>query len=149
MNKDLWLDGIMERIGVIEESNSKKVFSFEVKNYDGTVLTRLNENLIKQQNLSSKQIEEVCRLHRMKHSIILAMKDASASNDVNLLRYCAERITDIEFMLQRAWGFTENINYHMFWLLPGCSCPTIDNMDAYPSGYYVTASDCLIHGEKK
>ena len=55
----------------------------------------------------------------------------------------ASRIwTDIQYKLQDAWGFERDSNYHRFWDLPHCTCPVMDNNDAYPTKYTMVHSGC-------
>jgi len=52
-----------------------------------------------------------------------------------------------EYRLQALWGFPLDSKYHKFWEMPGCTCPKMDNDDAYPTGYYTRSGDCPLHGE--
>jgi hypothetical protein len=52
----------------------------------------------------------------------------------------------LERDLQFLWGFDLDDNKIKFWNFPACSCPTMDNNDAYPYGYYTISGDCIIHG---
>ena len=51
-----------------------------------------------------------------------------------------------EFDLQDLWGFTPDPNYHMFWTMEGCTCPKMDNRDAWGTPYHVYSGSCPIHG---
>ena len=55
--------------------------------------------------------------------------------------------TQNEYSLQELWGFPKDPNYHKFWEMAGCTCPKMDNEDAYPTGYYIRVGDCPLHGE--
>lgn len=69
-------------------------------------------------------------------------------NDPEVLKEVDGQITDIEFQLQKLWGFPQDKNFHRFWLRPKCTCPKMDNDDAYPTGYYNISGDCPLHGGK-
>ena len=58
-----------------------------------------------------------------------------------------EEWTDNEYHLQELWGFPKDSKYHKFWEMAGCTCPKMDNEDAYPTGYYYKSLDCPLHGE--
>ena len=55
---------------------------------------------------------------------------------------------DVERSLQLLWGFDEEDRFIKFWKFPTCSCPSMDNEDAYPTGYYYVNGDCIIHGNE-
>lgn len=113
-----------------------------VKVYDEGV--RLNERLILQKNLSESEVEQILRLHEYRLTIRAKMR-ALPSDNPKVKAY-AKDLEQIEFLLQDAWKFERNINYHKFWEAPHCTCPKMDNEDAWPSGYYVKALDCPVHG---
>lgn len=58
-----------------------------------------------------------------------------------------EEWTSNEYRLQELWGFPKDPNYHRFWEMAGCTCPKMDNEDAYPTGYYTRSGNCPLHGE--
>ena len=104
----------------------------------------LNKELIKKQGLSEKIIDYVVDLHVKKLEIFMG---ASKTSDSHKLKRLASELTEIEFLLQAAWGFEQNSNYHRFWHIPKCICPVLDNEDRYPSGIYLYNPSCPIHGE--
>ena len=54
----------------------------------------------------------------------------------------------VERSLQLLWGFNEEDRFIKFWKFPTCSCPSMDNEDAYPTGYYYVNGDCIIHSNE-
>lgn len=77
----------------------------------------------------------------------------------DLIEVCAKQSEDVakdlysiwlknETTLQKMWGFDEDVKYIKWWNYPRCTCPKMDNDDAYPSGYYVTSGNCPIHGHE-
>ena len=106
---------------------------------------RLNEHLILQQNLSEYEVLQILKLHEYRLTIRAKMR-ALPSDNPKIKAY-AKELEQIEFLLQDAWKFERNINYHKFWEAPHCTCPKMDNEDAWPSGYYVKALVCPVHGE--
>ena len=90
---------------------------------------------------------------------ILAINVGHASRDyiesimkldvsVLTLKTCYQLWLENERSLQKLWGFEENDNYIKWWNVPKCGCPKLDNEDAYPTGYYTTSGNCLIHGKE-
>lgn len=106
---------------------------------------RLNERLVLQQKLSESEVAEILRLHEYKLTIRAKMKALPPDNPK--IKAYAKDLEQIEFLLQDAWKFERNINYHKFWEAPHCTCPKMDNDDAWPTGYYVKNFGCPVHGE--
>ena len=111
----------------------------------------LNKNLIKIQKLNNSQISVIVDLHFSKEQILEEMElNSKLQHNYNpsKLKELANQITEIEFMLQTAWGFPQDKALHRFWELPGCCCQRLDNEDLYPSKYYWKSKGCPIHGKK-
>lgn len=108
-----------------------------------TYITTINPTLIKRQNIDSDGLKLIKELHKIKYSVLKQMEE---TDDSVKLKELGKSITDIEFKLQKAWGFKEDINYHRFWDVPKCECPKMDNEDSYPSGHYVINQNCPVHG---
>ena len=106
---------------------------------------RLNERLILQQNLSESEVAEILRLHEYKLTIRAKMR-ALPSDNPKIKAY-AKDLEQIEFLLQDAWKFPRDVKFHRFWEAPHCTCPKMDNYDAWPSGHYVRNFGCPVHGE--
>jgi len=109
---------------------------------DGKAVLTLNSRLAKIQCVSEEQIRNLKYLHYEKYKLF---EQCKVQTDVNLLRMLAAMLELIEYELQRNWNFPLNKNFHKFWNIPGCSCPKMDNEDAFPTGYYVHSDSCLIH----
>ena len=62
-----------------------------------------------------------------------------------IFRELYEEWMELERELQKLWGFEQDDNKIKFWNFPACSCPTMDNDDAYPTGYYTMSGGCMIH----
>ena len=105
---------------------------------------RLNERMILQQNLSESEVAEILRLHEYKLTVRARMR-ALPSDNPKIKAY-AKDLEQIEFLLQDAWKFERNINYHKFWEVTHCTCPKMDNDDVWPSGHYVRNFECPVHG---
>jgi hypothetical protein len=116
---------------------------YEVRDENQTLICVLNKRLVEKQKLKHKDVAMIKKLHVEKYKVLQEMK---TEEDRERLQHLAELITEIEFELQDAWKFSNDINYHRFWKLPKCKCPQMDNEDAYPTGYYTKISICPIHG---
>ena len=108
--------------------------------FNGVTHTYINPYLVKKQNLSKNQVDKIIQLHIQR----IALEEG-----FNVSHYDGQKYFDAwtqnQNELQEAWGFDVNQNYHRFWSMKGCSCPRIDNEDAYPTGYYVFSGGCDVH----
>ena len=110
--------------------------------YNGKPIYRLNSNLLDRQKCWDN-VEMIKALHVEKLKVYDVIKN---TDDKEVLKNCAGKITEIEFMLQSKWNFPEDARFHRFWDTPKCICAKIDNNDSYPSGYYSVNGSCPLHG---
>lgn len=110
--------------------------------FEGEPKLRLNAKLLEKQGIDAEGLEVIKNLHVEKLATLNLMTLSQGSN----LKSLAGRLTELEFLLQDAWGFERNINYHRFWLTPQCSCARMDNEMAYPTGCYSRNLSCKVHG---
>ncbi len=103
----------------------------------------LNETLIKDKNVSKKNLNRIKTLHFQKMILFEAMEKI---DDPNTLRKYDKYLDEIETELQYCWGFDYNPNFFKFWERPKCTCPKMDNEDMYPTRYCIINSDCPLHG---
>lgn len=105
----------------------------------------LNQALIKKQKLSPTEVTEIARLHQKRETLFLAMSETPLSPK---LKEAVKELEDLEFALQKAWGFTQDPNYHTWWYrAPHCSCPKLDNQDNYGTSMRVINQNCVLHGK--
>ncbi len=69
---------------------------------DGKLRYQLNRNLLSQQNISPDKLKELLDLHVERCNVIDIMKEM---NDGYFLRGASQMITEIDFDLQKVWGF--------------------------------------------
>jgi len=112
----------------------------EIKYKDRSLI--LNKSLIDSQNCWCN-VSNIKDLHLLKMQIMDFM---DTCEDNKWLRNLGETLRRLEFALQRLWGFPEDKNYHRWWYHSKCSCPKMDNDDAYPTGYSYISGDCPLHG---
>ena len=105
----------------------------------------LNQNLVARNNVSYTAQIQLCELYDELEALI-AEGNASLSVEVN--RGIADKIEQLEFNLQRLWGFPESKMHHKYWSqLSMCLCNanSMDNLD--DRGYRrVIRLDCPLHG---
>ena len=112
--------------------------------YKDKVACYLNPALVERQNLLEVDVYNIKSLHIDRLAIEDEMMD---TDDKELLKALAKDWTNVQFLMQDAWGFARDSNYHRWWTLPKCKCASMDNDDAYPSGQYWYSSECPIHGD--
>lgn len=103
----------------------------------------LNKRLLDQQNCWTN-LDKIKALHSERLHLC---DDMIKVKSKILLKAMDRRYTELEFKLQKLWGFPLDSKFHRFWDRPKCQCPKMDNDDAYPSGYYVIAGNCPLHGQ--
>jgi hypothetical protein len=142
-----------DRFNAIDKAIGKKFNEIQNENenlviyYDGKPLTALNSNLVKKQNLTEEEINILKNLHIEMHEIKEQMKKTDDPNELHELAFIVE---NLEFMMQGAWGFVKDRNYHTHWInVPKCICPKMDNQDNYGTPYRVIRDDCPVHGKIK
>lgn len=100
----------------------------------------INPNLVKSQGVSESGVKAIVKLHICR----IKLEDSFDKLAKNQAEYF-NKWTEIQFKLQRAWGFKEDVNMHKFWTMKGCSCPVSDNEDRYPSKSYIYSNNCCVH----
>lgn len=113
---------------------------YVIRGSDGKPKSLINKHLIVQRNIQDEQLKRIVELHELK----LEIYDSISSEEQKLNLY-ADKLTDVEYQLQDAWGFPRDRNYHRFW--ESCkSCPVMDNEDRHPHGPYIVNVSCPLHG---
>ena len=105
--------------------------------------TVINSNLVVRQKISFEEVDKIKKLHTLKNCYLDLMHKYS---EPDKLKYFSSIITQIEFQLQKLWGFPQNEYYHRFWELPKCECPKMDNIETYGTGHRWFNPQCRIHG---
>ena len=105
----------------------------------------LNPILVKQQDLAGKDMLNLNYLHNLKDGLFRSAEilDPEDLKELQVLRYLAGALEDIEFAMQAAWGFEQTNLKHSWWCqLPGCECiPDYDDV-----GFPLHSSpECKIH----
>lgn len=112
-------------------------------------IIKLNEKLIKEQEVSYQQRSEIVSLHKQ---LKLIFKVAKKAKKKNILTYTtgkiiSDTVLNIEYALQSNWNFPLDANYHKYQNdIPGCTCPREDNKDTYGSPIKWLNVKCKFHG---
>lgn len=128
-------------------SNQKnnKVLKMYAKNQNDYTNNRigLNEGLAKKQGLTQTEFDRIQDLHDIKRDIILII---DSINDANEIKKYVQYLKKLEGIIQLAWKFEYNENYHYFTFLPlKCTCPIMDNMDRFGVKQKIYTVGCPIH----
>lgn len=110
---------------------------------------RLNESLAKQQKVTSEQLANLVRLHERKLMLFDQMQELDPHTQQAKLKALAAVFEQIEYQLQENWNFTQDRNFHEWYLVPHCSCPQLDNQDRKGTPYRVITQTCPIHGKRE
>jgi len=119
---------------------------FILRNDKSEIILVINQYLIDELDISDEILFAIKDLHLAKYRIKDNMEILSPEKDKKKLRKMEQAIKNIRFALQHLWGFPINENYHRFWNVPHCTCPTMDNEDRYGHESCVVSADCIYHG---
>jgi hypothetical protein len=97
--------------------------------FNGKPVGRLNERLAVAQGVTPDQLKELVNLHNQKLEIFKLMGETDDADDADELKKLAAQVEEVEFALQKNWNFTQDKNFHEWYLVPKCACPKMDNAD--------------------
>lgn len=106
----------------------------------------LNQRLIIQQGLSQKQVDKIKELHKER---LMTEKYMETLHNREEIRSWYKVWTQIQYDLQRHWGFPENADFHPSHRLSKCICAKMDNDERLGTPYRVITVGCPIHDVKK
>jgi hypothetical protein len=109
---------------------------------NGKIILKLNPHLIKKQGLNQEQVNRIKELHLERISIEKQLEQAHRVEDIRFLysEWCS-----LQFLLQDAWDFPRDANWHPSHRLPHCSCPKLDGDDRIGVPYKIVTKGCVIH----
>lgn len=111
--------------------------------YKGKAKYTLNPAFVKQQKITDPEtIKELLLTHEDRCRVFEAME---ATDDPEELHMFAEQFENLEYEQQKLWGFEPNRNFHRWWEVPKCKCPSMDNRDNYGTKYRIIAGHCPVH----
>lgn len=53
-----------------------------------------------------------------------------------------------EYKIQELFHFEKNSDFHRFWEMPKCACPSMDNQELWGTKQTIYSYDCPYHGEQ-
>jgi len=112
----------------------------------GDISYHINTRMLLDRGLGEKELQDIVKLHIEKLKIFELMEQ---TDETYRLKQYAKIVEYIEYCLQDIWGFPRNKNYHEWYLIPKCKCPTMDNSDCKGSRYQIINGSCPIHGDDK
>ena len=104
----------------------------------------LNQNLVARNNVSYEAQIQLCELYDKLEALLLSSKGELLTRaDYNII---SDKITELEFELQKLWGFPQDKEFHRYWLSVGhCKCGAIDNLERLGYGRIINLG-CPVHG---
>lgn len=97
----------------------------------------LNKRLLEQQGINAEGEERIIELHKQLDGVLKYPK--SYENPV-------DKIEQLEYDLQEAWGFEKDRNMHSYWhRIKECCCGSCDNLDRRGTPYRVISGSCPWH----
>ena len=103
----------------------------------------VNYDLAKKRNISPEGVAAIEAMQEYRNTLGEQYKAGTITAE----EY-QEEWEENEYCLQATWGFSLDLNYHMFWEMEGCTCPKMDNRDSWGTMYHYYNMDCPIHGAK-
>lgn len=105
--------------------------------------TRLNPNLIIEKN------PDIIKLKALYIDLFKTFEMLENEDSPLIIHKWNLNIENIEFKMQKEWGFKEDKNMHTYWFKNGiCTCPKLDNQDNLGTEYRIYSGDCKMHGDK-
>jgi hypothetical protein len=123
----------------LSTSQPNKVF-----NHVSNQLYMINQNLVNRQKVSADDVKKIVRLQTIRKYFYDFIE---LSNDKEEIRRLDKIITQIEFQLQKLWGFPQDRNHHRWFDVPKCDCPKWDNADSLGSDFRMINPNCILHGK--
>jgi len=106
--------------------------------------SRINIGLAIRQKLTYVEINKILAMHLEENRLKGIMKRCKKQTT---LRNYYLKWTQLQYRLQKLWRWEQDILYHRWWDLPGCTCPKQENGQIYPSKRAIYDGDCPMHGE--
>lgn len=111
----------------------------------------LNAGLVEKQGLSERDINDITKLHELKHYVFQIMDSVKGVTDDDrlILLQCVDMVEKIEYKLQQTWKFKIDRSWHNWYEVPKCGCPKMDNRGYKGVGdYRIINRDCILHGNR-
>jgi len=104
----------------------------------------INQKLADKRSISEESRELILEYQ---NQLKLINKNIDDYTDVIGYKGVSELVRDIEFQLQKLWGFEQDDKYHYHWFnVKGCTCPKLDNQEVLGTGKSWFNFSCPFHG---
>lgn len=111
--------------------------------YNDEPVTMINQRLLEQQKRTMSDLIKIKELHVRRIEIESQMDQVHRQEDIT---YLFKEWTKVQRLLQGAWGFPIDDNWHPSHRLKQCSCgATMDNDERIGTPYKIITSGCPIH----
>ena len=117
-----------------------------VRDDDGSVVCVLNDRLLLKQGITPMGLMSLHLLYKERARYVKGMEEAGPEN-AEVLQWYTKKITEADRELQKIWNFPVDDNYHRWWEVPHCVCPSLDNSERYGTPYRIINGDCPVHGQ--
>lgn len=108
----------------------------------------LNLFLLDKQKVTDEQVVTIAKTYREMISLVKRARSINLEKHLKRIRKLAAQHREAEFRLQEAWNFKRDERFHKYWYtFPHCSCPKMDNQDAFGTDRYIINGSCPIHGQ--
>jgi hypothetical protein len=104
----------------------------------------LNRHLVRRMGIGPEGLKALRESHAERLRLFAAM---DTETDPAALLKLARLFDALEFRQQALWGFELDANFHLWWSVPGCSCPKLRNEGLVGRPYRAVNSLCPIHGQ--
>ncbi len=102
----------------------------------------LNKHLVKKQNRTQEDVDYILELHKEKYFLFQQFNSIPTLSELEIKELVLE-VEDLEFFMQKAWGFKEDRDFHTHWMnVPFCSCSNTHQTFGGPKLYL---PDCIVH----
>ena len=116
----------------------------EIFTHVSNKLSTINQNLVNRQKVSADDVQKIVKLQTIRKYFYDFIE---LSDDKEEIRRLDKIITQIEFQLQKLWGFPQDRNFHRWFDVPKCSCPKWDNAESLGSDFRIINPNCILHGK--
>lgn len=100
------------------------------------------DELVERQGVNEETLGQIRKTHDMRYELCVKME---LTDNPSELVELAKQITNLDYVTQQLWGFSEDCSYHHWFDVPKCTCPKTDNMDALGSPQQIISNHCPVH----
>lgn len=103
-----------------------------------------NKTLAESRGISVQQMDAMNIVYKYLHALLKRPEMYCVDP-----KQAVEVLQGLEYTLQAMWGFGYSKEFHSYWFeIKGCTCPKLDNRDAFGGERRYLNLDCPYHGER-